>query len=79
MAEAEDEQETIREFKPLSRLIGGTQNNLAKVAIKCSLYHFLPILNIQCTEIRSPPIHNVVNSPIYPVANRLAKINFSSN
>ena len=32
MTEAEDKQETIREFKPLSRLIGGTQNNLAKVA-----------------------------------------------
>ena len=32
MAEAEDKQETIREFKPLSRLIGGTQNNLAKFA-----------------------------------------------
>ena len=54
MAEAEDKQETIREFKPLSRLIEGTRNNLARVAEKCSLY-LLPILNIQCMEIRSPP------------------------
>ena len=54
MAEAEGKQETIREFKPLSRLIGGTRNNLAKVAKKCSLYQFLPIVNIQCMEIRLP-------------------------
>ena len=32
MAEAEDKQETIRGFKSLSRLIGETRNNLAKVA-----------------------------------------------
>ena len=67
MAKAEGKQETIREFKPLSRLIGETQNNLAKVAIKYSLYHFRPILNIQCMEIRSPLFHNVVNKPHIPI------------
>ena len=43
IAEAEEKQETIIEFKPLSCLVGGTQNNLAKVAQvekKCSLYDF---------------------------------------
>ena len=55
MAKAEDKQDTIREFKPLSRLIGETRNNLAKVATKCPLCHFRPILNIQYMEIRSPP------------------------
>ena len=41
MTEAEDKQETIREFKPLSRLIGGTQNNLAKVAknVPCIIFN----------------------------------------
>ena len=32
MAEADDKQETTREFRPQSRLIVGTQNNLAYVA-----------------------------------------------
>ena len=32
MAEAEEKQETIQEFKPLSRLVGRMRNNLAKVA-----------------------------------------------
>ena len=31
--------------------------------LKCSLHHFRPILNIQCTEIRSPFFHNAVNRP----------------
>ena len=34
MAEAWGKQEAIREFKPLSRLVGGTWNHLAKVAEK---------------------------------------------
>ena len=40
MAEAEDKQETIREFKPQSRLTGGTHNNLAKVAknVPCVIF-----------------------------------------
>ena len=55
MVEAEDKQETIWEFKPLSRLIGGTRNNLAKVAKNVPCIIFYLCLNIQCTEIRLPP------------------------
>ena len=77
MAKAEDKQDTIREFKPLSRLIGETRNNLAKVATKCSLCHFRPILNIQCMEIRPPPLSiMLLTGPTYPVANRLEKNEF---
>ena len=43
---------------------------------KCSLYHFRTILNIQCTEIRSPFSIMLLMGPTYPVANRLAKNEF---
>ena len=55
MAEAEDKQETTREFKPLSRLIGGTRNNLAKV-VKMFLVSF-----------STYPEHSVHGNPFNPV------------
>ena len=55
MAEAEDKQETIREFKPLSRLIEGTRKNLTKVAKKMFLVSF-----------STYPEHSVHGNPFTP-------------
>ena len=77
MAEAEDKQETIREFNPLSRLIGGTRNNLAKIATKIFLVSF--------PTYPEPSVHGnpfnpfsimLLTGPTYPVANRVAKKEF---
>ena len=77
MAEADDKQERIRAFKPLSRLIEGTGNNPAKVDKKLFFVSF-----------STYPEHSVHGNPftrfsitlltgsIYPVANKLAKNEF---
>ena len=79
MTEAEDKQETIGEFKPLSRLIGGTRNNLAKV-VKMFLLSFssYPEHSVHGNSY-TPFSIMLLTDPTYPVANRLAKMNFSSN
>ena len=76
MAEAEDKQETIREFKPLSRLIGGKQNNLAKVA-KMFLVSFstYPEHSVHGNSL-TPFSIMLLTGPTYPVANRLVKNEF---
>ena len=71
MTEAEDKQETIREFKPLSRLIGGTQNNLAKVA-KMFLVSFSTYPEHSVHGNPLTPLSIMLAGPTYPVANRLA-------
>ena len=64
MAEAEDKQETIREFKPLSRLIEGTRNNLAKVAknVPCIIFDLSWIFS--AWKSVHPLFHNVNRSHI---------------
>ena len=71
MTEAEDKQETIREFKPLSRLIGGTQNNLAKVAknVPCIIFNLSWTFSARKSLT---PLSIMLAGPTYPVANRLA-------
>ena len=76
MAEAEDKQETIREIKPLSRQIRGTRNRLVKVAKNVPCIIFDLSWTSSARKSVHPLFHNVKK---YPVANRLAKMNLSSN
>ena len=73
MAEAENKQETNREFKPLSRLIGGTRNNLAKV-VKMFLVSFSTYHEHSMHENPFTPFSMMLlTGPTCPIANRLAK------
>ena len=76
MAEVEDKQETIREFKPLSCLIGGTRNNLAKVAKNVPCIIFDLSLTFCAWNPFTPFSIMLLTGPTYPVANRLAKNEF---
>ena len=65
---------------PLSRLIGGTQNNRAKVAknVPCIIFDLSWTFSAQKSV--HPFIHNVVNRPHIPSCWQTRnKINFSSN
>ena len=65
--------ETIREFKPLSRLIGGTRNNLAKVAKNVPCIIFDLSWTFSARKSVRPFSIILLTGPTYPVANRLAK------
>ena len=78
MVEAEDKQETIRDFKPLSCVIGGTRNNSAKVAkSKMFLASFstYPEHSVHGNPF-TPSSIMLLTSPTYPVANRLRENEF---
>ena len=76
MAEAEDNQETIREFKPLWRRIEGTGNNLANVAkmliVSFSTY---PEHSVHGNPF-TPFSIMLLTGPTYPVADKLANNEF---